>query len=244
MNGITLFNKEISMTSREISDLVDSRHDSVKRTIETLVKRGVIASPQTVEKPTAGRTAIEYLFTGEQGKRDSIVVVAQLSPEFTARLVDRWQELEAGLNTLPQNLPDALRLAADLAEQKAIAESERDEAIRTKALIGDKRQATAMAKASVLSRKLKKAEEMLGESANWKTTKAIDWLLEKFEKTKPMYQQVGKHLTRLSAAMGREVKKVESTDYGTVKSYHIDVINAFLLQLSSDPELLAKYRKA
>ena len=34
-------------------------------------------------------------FPGEQGKRDSIVVVAQLSPEFTARLVDRWQELEA-----------------------------------------------------------------------------------------------------------------------------------------------------
>jgi phage regulator Rha-like protein len=28
-------------------------------------------------------------------KRDSYVVVAQLSPEFTARLVDRWQELEA-----------------------------------------------------------------------------------------------------------------------------------------------------
>ncbi|MCF5965083.1 phage antirepressor KilAC domain-containing protein, partial [Xanthomonas perforans] len=37
---------------------------------------------------------IAYVFAGEQGKRDSIVVVAQLSPEFTARLVDRWQELE------------------------------------------------------------------------------------------------------------------------------------------------------
>ena len=35
-----------------------------------------------------------YVFEGEQGKRDSIVVVAQLSPEFTARLVDRWRELE------------------------------------------------------------------------------------------------------------------------------------------------------
>ncbi|MDC8640324.1 hypothetical protein [Xanthomonas hortorum] len=27
-----------------------------------------------------------YSFAGDQGKRDSIVVVAQLSPEFTARL--------------------------------------------------------------------------------------------------------------------------------------------------------------
>ncbi|EOD9048659.1 DNA-binding protein, partial [Klebsiella quasipneumoniae] len=33
-------------------------------------------------------------FESEEGKRDSIIVVAQLSPEFTARLVDRWKELE------------------------------------------------------------------------------------------------------------------------------------------------------
>lgn len=37
-----------------------------------------------------GRPASEYIFSGEQGKRDSIVVVAQLSPEFTARLVARF----------------------------------------------------------------------------------------------------------------------------------------------------------
>ena len=51
------------------------------------------------------------------GKRDSYIVVAQLSPEFTARLVDRWQEL-VNQARIPQNLPDALRLAADLAEEK------------------------------------------------------------------------------------------------------------------------------
>jgi len=33
------------------------RHDNVKRTIETLLERGVIASPQIEEKPTAGRPA-------------------------------------------------------------------------------------------------------------------------------------------------------------------------------------------
>ncbi|TBL45867.1 phage regulatory protein/antirepressor Ant, partial [Klebsiella oxytoca] len=54
--------------------------------------------------------------------RDSYVIVAQLSPEFTARLVDRWQELESKQSLIPQSLPEALRLAADLAEQKQIAE--------------------------------------------------------------------------------------------------------------------------
>ena len=111
----------MTMTSREIADLVGARHDSVKRTIERLAERGVIASPPSVEKPTAGRPVAEYVFTGEKGKRDSIVVVAQLCPEFTARLVDRWQELEqrAAAPAIPQTLPDALRLAADLAEQNS-----------------------------------------------------------------------------------------------------------------------------
>ncbi|EAS5032267.1 DNA-binding protein [Salmonella enterica] len=83
-----------SMTSIEIADLVGKRHDNVKRTIETLILRHVITSPQIEEKPTAGRPTTYYLFEGEQGKRDSIIVVAQLCPEFTARLVDRWRELE------------------------------------------------------------------------------------------------------------------------------------------------------
>ena len=72
-----------------------SRHDSVKRAIERLAYPGTITLPPSVEKPTAGRPTTVYVFEGEQGKRDSIIVVAQLSPEFTARLVDRWQELEA-----------------------------------------------------------------------------------------------------------------------------------------------------
>ncbi|MBW5877493.1 phage antirepressor KilAC domain-containing protein [Yersinia enterocolitica] len=116
----------MSMTSIEIAEMVEKRHDNVKRTIETLIEKGVIASPHFEEKPTAGRPLSIYVFEGEQGKRDSIIVVAQLSPEFTAKLVDRWQELEKATNQpvrIPQSLPEALRLAADLAEQKAQLEN-------------------------------------------------------------------------------------------------------------------------
>lgn len=109
------------MTSSEIAALVEKRHDNVKRTIETLVERGVIASPQIEEKPTAGRKATDYVFIGEQGKRDSIIVVAQLCPEFTARLVDRWAELETALRSqmiaLPQDYFSALRALADESER-------------------------------------------------------------------------------------------------------------------------------
>ncbi|HFO6401210.1 TPA: DNA-binding protein [Escherichia coli] len=94
-----IFTDKASMTSIEIAELVGSRPDSVKRTIETLAKKGIIQFPQTVEienKQSLGprRFSSAYVFEGEQGKRDSIIVVAQLCPEFTARLVDRWRELE------------------------------------------------------------------------------------------------------------------------------------------------------
>jgi phage regulator Rha-like protein len=88
---------ELSMNSKEIAELVESRHDKVKQSIERLVNKGVISQPPMGDGEKAANGVVEqiYIFSGEQGKRDSIVVVAQLSPEFTARLVDRWQELEA-----------------------------------------------------------------------------------------------------------------------------------------------------
>lgn len=82
----------LTMTSREIADLVESRHDSVKRTIERLAGAQAIARPPLVDGDKAGNNTIEKVYS--VGKRDSYVIVAQLSPQFTARLVDRWQELE------------------------------------------------------------------------------------------------------------------------------------------------------
>jgi phage regulator Rha-like protein len=105
----------VTMSSREIADLVDSRHDKVKQSIQRLADRGVIDLPPLGEYlDSLGRKATEYRI----GKRDSYVIVAQLSPEFTARLVDRWQELEEQkAPSLPQNFAEALRLAADQADQ-------------------------------------------------------------------------------------------------------------------------------
>lgn len=118
--SVTAFDQPVTMNSREIAELVNKRHDNVKRTIETLVEQEVIVSPQIEEIPTATKPMRVYVFTGEQGKRDSIVVVAQLSPEFTARLVDRWQELEAQAiqQAISKTMPEALRLAAEAIEQR------------------------------------------------------------------------------------------------------------------------------
>ncbi|EBF2151593.1 hypothetical protein DIL44_16295 [Salmonella enterica] len=112
----------LTMSSSDIAELVESRHDHVKRSIERLAERGVIELPPMGEvKNHLNQSVSVYLI----GKRDSYIVVAQLSPEFTARLVDRWQELEqAQQQTIPQSFSEALRLAADLAEQKQQLTSE------------------------------------------------------------------------------------------------------------------------
>ncbi|AXF76038.1 phage antirepressor KilAC domain-containing protein [Erwinia tracheiphila] len=94
--NLAVQNEVVTMSSLEIAALVGSRHDSVKRAIERLVAASAISQPPMVdgEKASNGVVTKVYVFEGEKGKRDSIVVVAQLSPEFTAKLVDRWQELE------------------------------------------------------------------------------------------------------------------------------------------------------
>ncbi len=116
----------LTMSSREIAELVESRHDSVKRTIVRLVEKNIIQLPPLVDvKNEQGQSVSEYQLT----KRDSYVVVAQLSPEFTARLVDRWQELESQLSSNTLQLPNfedpaeaAIAWAEEYRKNKALTE--------------------------------------------------------------------------------------------------------------------------
>ncbi|WP_192560261.1 Rha family transcriptional regulator [Pseudomonas allokribbensis] len=107
-----------TMSSREIADLVASRHDSVKRAIERLQEKGVVSFSPSVETSHVGSGArpVEVYLVN---KRDSFVVVAQLSPEFTAALVDRWQELE-GQIAQPRELSrmDLIQIAFEAEQQR------------------------------------------------------------------------------------------------------------------------------
>lgn len=103
MNALTLTHAA-SMTSKEIAELLEKRHDKVKQSIERLANQEVIAQPPMGDGPKSANGVVEqvYIFDAAH-KRDTYVVVAQLSPEFTARVVDRWQELEQ-----PKSTGDAL----------------------------------------------------------------------------------------------------------------------------------------
>ncbi len=107
-----------TMNSIQIADLVESEHHHVRISVERLAKKNLIQLPpmrkvENKQSISPNRFTNAYEFLGEQGKRDSIIVVAQLCPEFTARLVDRWQELEhqSKQHNIDLNNPHTLRKA-------------------------------------------------------------------------------------------------------------------------------------
>ena len=89
-----------SINHIEIAQIVHTEPRNVKLSIERLANKDVIQLPpmakvENKQSLSPNRFSDAYIFSGEQGKLDSITVVAQLCPQFTALLVKRWYELES-----------------------------------------------------------------------------------------------------------------------------------------------------
>lgn len=107
-------NQPLTMSSREIAELTQKEHKNVTRTIESLISAQVLTAQ--IEPLTYNHRGNDYKYY-QLNKRDSLVVVARLSPEFTAAVVDRWQYLEEKEKPqLPQTFAEALQLAANQAK--------------------------------------------------------------------------------------------------------------------------------
>jgi phage antirepressor YoqD-like protein len=100
-----------TMTSREIAELTGKRHDNVMRACHDLRATGVtpqIEECRVINDLANGRSFTEF----KLNKRDSLVLVARLSPEFTGAVVDRWLELESAAAVPAIALPDFTNPAA------------------------------------------------------------------------------------------------------------------------------------
>ncbi|MFK4234212.1 Rha family transcriptional regulator [Pseudomonas guariconensis] len=80
------------MSSREIAELVEARHNDVVATIERLFSKNLLRSSRKSRREATGGRPIEVYDLIE---RDTHLVVAGYSDEHRARVIDRWQELEA-----------------------------------------------------------------------------------------------------------------------------------------------------
>ena len=198
-----------TMSSREIAELVEARHNDVVATIERLFAKGLLRSSRETRREMTGGRPVEVYDLIE---RDTHLVVSGYSDEHRARVIDRWQELEAAAPK-PAELSrmEILRLAMESEEARIRAEAERDEAVRTKALIGSKREATAMATASAAKREAAQLRDALGVNSRHATVIAVqratgtrhDWL----------------PLRRWCKASGLEAVDVPDARYGTAKAW-------------------------
>lgn len=113
MNNLMSSN-EITMGTREISTLLKKNHSDIKRSAERLQAAQILTQPLAGSNFNhCGNEYTEYLLN----KRDSLILVAQNSPEFLADVIDRWQELENNQHKIPQTFGEALQLAANQAVQ-------------------------------------------------------------------------------------------------------------------------------
>ena len=90
-----------TMSSREIADLCEARHNDVVASIVRLFDREVLResrkTTRTVAPEGGGRPMQVYDLT----KRDTLVVVSGYNAELRAKIIDRWQELEAQTQSDP-----------------------------------------------------------------------------------------------------------------------------------------------
>ena len=107
----------VTMSSREIADLVEKRHKHVIRDIRTMLDELEMDGPvlgHHEEQDLRGYTAAFHL-----NRELTETLVTGYSIKLRHKVIRRLHELEQHIAApvIPQNLPDALRLAADLADE-------------------------------------------------------------------------------------------------------------------------------
>lgn len=213
-------NNTATMTLKEITDLLNVQHSKAMLKVFNMSLQpefGTLSKMDTVYNDK-GQTVETYILD----KRQSMAVSAVLNTALLMRVIDRWQELEA--KQAPALTQDQQLMA--LAQGVMRLTEERDHAIKTKALIGSKREATAMAKASHAARRVKKLEAQLQDSGTHISMTAAK-LPERVDTEVRDNVQAWRLLKSISTDMGLEVVKVNCPRYGEVNTYHIDVINRF-----------------
>ena len=176
-----------------------------------------------------------------------------VSCKFSDMLSEKMTEGMSGAQPQPQPqfaLPttylEALEALVASEKAKLALQAERDEAVRTKAMIGSKREATAMATASAKSRECEKLREQIGDSKTHKAVTAITWLPDYFNiSDRGVYIALAHKLKKLEAEMPPKYAHIDIEDprWGSVKAYHVDVIERLHEMVQADEDLMKKYRK-
>ena len=91
LKNLVIANAAMTMTLKEITDLLDVRHNNAMRTVAEMAQDPDFGSVTQIEYRT--KQGNSYL-TYQLDKRQSIAVASRLHTALLMRIIDRWQELE------------------------------------------------------------------------------------------------------------------------------------------------------
>lgn len=265
---VEVFNGTLFTTSLNVAEVYGKRHKDVLRSVDAVkaecppdfTERNFAPSEYT--DPT-GRKLPMYRLS-----RDGLVllVMGYTGPTATKHkigYINAFNAMEAKLKegaskeltlemlqTNPRAIGQLLIDYADTKERLALEVARADEAVRTKAEIGSRREATAMATASAAVRKNTKLtaenealKDERGKGENYKTVTNIPWIPQVFDvKRKGAWSQIGKALSKVTKSLGLETRIVEDSKYN-VKAYPLAAIEEFKRLVDTDPDFLKPYRK-
>ena len=201
-------NGKLLVSSRDIAKGLEKEHKDVLRKIEDVLTVGEFSEREFIT--TQGNKYKEYLLD----KNAFILLVINYTGynDFKRAYIKRFDEMEKQLNIkMPKSYTEALRLLAEEVERKELMQKQRDEAIRTKAWISDKKTATAMATASVKSREADKLKIKLDLEMSYATVKKVEMA------TGRKYDW--RNLKKYCESAGIGWNKAFDANYGSVNSY-------------------------
>ena len=161
MNELLTFNNELMMSSREIAELCNKRHDNVMADIRKMLDELDIYAPD-----------FSGTFITEQGnqyecfnlpKRECLILVSGYNVKIRTKIIDRWQQLEQGkTKLLPQTKLEALKAY--------VAEIEAHELTKTQ-LTHEKELAKLENGKSVYGATIKQVNQALNATYTWQPLK-------------------------------------------------------------------------
>jgi hypothetical protein len=221
MNAISAINQAVLTTTSELLSIINEsrleygekevrRNDFVARCKDELdgdhYETFVVTNPNSTESEELRLTDDQCAYVS---MRESKAVRRRVTEKLNALRTPKFD-----VSKLTRI--DILKLAMESEEGRIKAEAERDIAIATKAQIGSKREASAMATARHAAKKANSLEIELDRSKHFATVKRMEMLChsQKFN---------WRLLKSASIEMGIQSIDVFDANYGTVKAYHADV---------------------
>lgn len=242
MNLVTIKDGEAVTTTLAIAKGTQNDHASVIKLARTyqadLEEFGPVGFEiHVVTRPQGGGTPAEFAILNEPQATLLLTYMrnTEIVRSFKKKLVREFWELVQERNraksSMPENYIEALEhlLASKRSEQLAL--EQRDEAVRTKAEIGSRREASAMGRASAAVRQVRRLENVLGRGCQHATVTAVEKAARR-----TFGSQGFRPLKNWCDSRGVSAPKVQDPRFGWVRSwpaaawaavYQIDLADLF-----------------